>query len=509
MTSGYSPIGAMIASDRLFEPFKKGTTYFPHGYTFGGHPVSAAVAMANLDIFEREGLNEHVKDNAPKFRATLEKLLDLPIVGDVRGAGYFYGIELVKDKDTRETFNDDGVRAAAARLPVQGPVRRRPLLPRRRPGRPGHPARAAADHRPDRVRRHRVAGCARSSRTPRSTSEAEVATAPALTPALVGSVRRTAADARLCPVRATCPAPTSSSSALATPASGPPTTCCATSPRSTSWCSRPSTSASGPAGATAAGSRRSGRWGPGPWPASTGATRPWPCCAALRDTVDEVGPASGPRASTAGSTRAAPSSLARTRGAGHPGAGRGQPTGRRGPTAPCWLDAAAARERLDAAEVHGATFNPHCARVHPRRLVDGLAAAVRGQGGRIAEGARVDAIEPGRSARTAGGHRVSAPARHPGHRGLDARPARPAPRGRAGLLAHGRHRAHPDGHAGTRIGLAGREVFADHRHVVIYGQRTATTGSPSAGGARPTTGGRASGPSSTTSAASSTTCGPP
>ena len=107
MTSGYSPIGAMIASDRLFEPFKKGTTFFPHGYTFGGHPVSAAVAMANLDIFEREGLNQHVMDNAPKFRDSLEKLLDLPIVGDVRGAGYFYGIELVKDKDTRETFNDD------------------------------------------------------------------------------------------------------------------------------------------------------------------------------------------------------------------------------------------------------------------------------------------------------------------------------------------------------------------------------------------------------------------
>ena len=107
LTSGYSPIGAMIASDRLFEPFKKGMNYFPHGYTFGGHPVSAAVAMANLDIFEREGLNQHVRDNAPVFKSTLETLLDLPIVGDVRGAGYFYGIELVKDKTTRETFNDD------------------------------------------------------------------------------------------------------------------------------------------------------------------------------------------------------------------------------------------------------------------------------------------------------------------------------------------------------------------------------------------------------------------
>jgi adenosylmethionine-8-amino-7-oxononanoate aminotransferase len=107
LTSGYSPIGAMIASDRLFEPFNDGKTTFAHGYTFGGHPVSSAVALANLDIFEREGLNDRVKENAPAFRATLERLYDLPIVGDVRGEGYFYGIELVKDKATRETFNDE------------------------------------------------------------------------------------------------------------------------------------------------------------------------------------------------------------------------------------------------------------------------------------------------------------------------------------------------------------------------------------------------------------------
>ncbi len=107
VTSGYAPLGLMIASDRLFEPFRTGTTYFPHGYTWGGHPVSAAAAMANLDIFEREGLNDRVKENAPAFKSTLEKLLDLPLVGDVRGAGYFYGIELVKDKVTRETFDED------------------------------------------------------------------------------------------------------------------------------------------------------------------------------------------------------------------------------------------------------------------------------------------------------------------------------------------------------------------------------------------------------------------
>ncbi|MCE1175162.1 MAG: aspartate aminotransferase family protein, partial [Propionibacteriales bacterium] len=107
LTSGYSPIGAMIASDRLFEPFKQGTNSFAHGFTFGGHPVSAAVAMANLDIMESEGLNQRVADNAPLFKAQLDTLLDIPIVGDVRGAGYFYGIELVKDKATKQTFNED------------------------------------------------------------------------------------------------------------------------------------------------------------------------------------------------------------------------------------------------------------------------------------------------------------------------------------------------------------------------------------------------------------------
>ena len=107
LTSGYAPLGAMIATDRLMEPFLKGAESFAHGYTFGGHPVSTAVANANLDIFEREGLNRHVLENQDGFRNTLDKLSDLPIVGDVRGDGYFYGIELVKDKATKETFNEE------------------------------------------------------------------------------------------------------------------------------------------------------------------------------------------------------------------------------------------------------------------------------------------------------------------------------------------------------------------------------------------------------------------
>ncbi|WP_132122802.1 aspartate aminotransferase family protein [Actinocrispum wychmicini] len=104
LTSGYSPLGAVLASDRLMEPFLKGTTTFMHGSTYGGHPVSCAVAMANLDLMERDGIYDHVLSNEDAFKSTLDKLYDLPIVGDVRGAGFFYGIELVKDKETRETF---------------------------------------------------------------------------------------------------------------------------------------------------------------------------------------------------------------------------------------------------------------------------------------------------------------------------------------------------------------------------------------------------------------------
>lgn len=104
LTSGYAPMGAMLAREEIFNAVSSDGSFFKHGYTFGGHPVAAAAALANLDIFEREGLNQHVLDNEGAFRSTLEKLLDLPIVGDVRGDGYFYGIELVKDKATKETF---------------------------------------------------------------------------------------------------------------------------------------------------------------------------------------------------------------------------------------------------------------------------------------------------------------------------------------------------------------------------------------------------------------------
>ena len=106
LASAYMPIGTMIVSDRIAEPFMKDKAMFAHGFTFAGHPVACAVAMANLDLFEREGLCDHVLSKEGEFRAMLESLCDLPIVGDVRGAGYFMAIELVKDKATKETFND-------------------------------------------------------------------------------------------------------------------------------------------------------------------------------------------------------------------------------------------------------------------------------------------------------------------------------------------------------------------------------------------------------------------
>ncbi|MFN8129734.1 MAG: aspartate aminotransferase family protein [Candidatus Nanopelagicales bacterium] len=107
MTSGYAPMGAMIASDQLFEPFATGANTFLHGYTWGGHPVGAAVALANLQLMNDEKIMDHVRGQEDGFRSALDSLRDLPIVGDVRGAGYFYGIEMVKDKATRETFDED------------------------------------------------------------------------------------------------------------------------------------------------------------------------------------------------------------------------------------------------------------------------------------------------------------------------------------------------------------------------------------------------------------------
>ncbi|HEY6397517.1 MAG TPA: aspartate aminotransferase family protein [Solirubrobacteraceae bacterium] len=107
LTSAYAPMGAVIASDRVAEPFLTGPGSFTHGFTFGGHPMSAAIALANLDAFEQEGVLENVRANEAELRSRLEALKELPIVGDVRGTGYFYALELVRDKKTKASFSDE------------------------------------------------------------------------------------------------------------------------------------------------------------------------------------------------------------------------------------------------------------------------------------------------------------------------------------------------------------------------------------------------------------------
>jgi adenosylmethionine-8-amino-7-oxononanoate aminotransferase len=107
LTSAYAPMGGVIASDKVAEPFMEGDASFAHGFTFAGHPIAAAIAMANLDVYEREDLCGQVLAKEGEFRGMLESLHDLPIVGDVRGAGYFHAVELVKDKETKESFDDE------------------------------------------------------------------------------------------------------------------------------------------------------------------------------------------------------------------------------------------------------------------------------------------------------------------------------------------------------------------------------------------------------------------
>jgi len=107
LSSSYAAIGAVVASDRVMEPFMRDTNMYAHGITFGGHPVMSAIALKNIEIMKRDRIVEHVAETQDTFRKTLSQLLDLPIVGDVRGTGFFYAVELVKDKDTRESFNDE------------------------------------------------------------------------------------------------------------------------------------------------------------------------------------------------------------------------------------------------------------------------------------------------------------------------------------------------------------------------------------------------------------------
>jgi glycine/D-amino acid oxidase-like deaminating enzyme len=191
--------------------------------------------------------------------------------------------------------------------------------------------------------------------------------------------------------------------------------------------------------------------------------------AALRETVDEVGRATESEGIECGFRKGGTLALARScaqaaRARAEVVESQSWGTGTR------WLGPAEARERLAATDVHGATFNPDCARVHPRRLVDGLAAAVTRLGAQLLEGAPVSRIEPGRVT-LAEGRRITA--RHV-VRATEAWTATlPGQRRVLAPVYSLMVATEPlSDEQWSRIGLAACETFSDHRHVIVYGQRT-------------------------------------
>jgi adenosylmethionine-8-amino-7-oxononanoate aminotransferase len=99
ITSAYAPMGAVLASEKVVAPLIETGATLRHGITFGGHPLSAAIALKNIEIFERDEILQNVRALTPKLAAKLQTLKQIPIVGDVRGDGFFWAMELVADQD--------------------------------------------------------------------------------------------------------------------------------------------------------------------------------------------------------------------------------------------------------------------------------------------------------------------------------------------------------------------------------------------------------------------------
>jgi adenosylmethionine-8-amino-7-oxononanoate aminotransferase len=107
LTSAYAPMGAVMVSDRVAGPLLESGRMLRHGITFGGHPASAAVALRNIEIFERDGVLENVRHLEPHLGERMGELRSLPIVGDVRGRGFFWAVELVKDPEATRFDADE------------------------------------------------------------------------------------------------------------------------------------------------------------------------------------------------------------------------------------------------------------------------------------------------------------------------------------------------------------------------------------------------------------------
>ena len=110
LTSGYQPMGALVISDRLIQQVKErdaAVTVFSNGFTYSGHPVASAAALKNIEIIEREGLLEHAREVGPYLQERLKELMDIPIVGDVRGMGLMACVECVISQDSKNPLTLD------------------------------------------------------------------------------------------------------------------------------------------------------------------------------------------------------------------------------------------------------------------------------------------------------------------------------------------------------------------------------------------------------------------
>ncbi len=110
ISSGYVPLGATMISDTIYEVIsapKDANPYFTHGFTYSGHALSCAVGLKNIEIMEREGFCQHVREHGPYFEERLRVLEKYPIVAEVRGSHFMLGIEFVVDKKTKTAFDPD------------------------------------------------------------------------------------------------------------------------------------------------------------------------------------------------------------------------------------------------------------------------------------------------------------------------------------------------------------------------------------------------------------------
>jgi 4-aminobutyrate--pyruvate transaminase len=108
LSASYQPISALLLSEKIYEAMlsqSRALGTFGHGFTYAGHPVACAVALETLRIYEEDRIVERVRTLAPRMKAGLEALSDHPLVGDVRGVGLMYGVELVADKETKAPFD--------------------------------------------------------------------------------------------------------------------------------------------------------------------------------------------------------------------------------------------------------------------------------------------------------------------------------------------------------------------------------------------------------------------